>query len=291
MEKRKVFGGIRDKAGIFAKGVLVGGTMTIPGVSGGTMAILLGIYEPLLGALSHMRKEFRSSAVLLLVFGMGAASGILGFSGALLTCMERYPAVTACFFMGAVAGGIPSLLKKGERNLWALLGGGAGVLLLEQIPGDLLALKGSGPTGILLQIAAGFLVAAALILPGISVSQTLVLLGIYEPFFQALRTGRLLTVLPLAVGTVGGIFALAGLLEKALLRYPRYMYSMILGFVAASLGQLCRDGFLPYAGAMAREGSIDPAAPILWVGGFLGGFLMLQALEQYGIRKDCMQRA
>ena len=234
--------GFREKAGVFIKGLMIGGTMTVPGISGGTMAILLEIYEPLLQALGNLRKEFFGSMGFLMIFGCGAASGMIVFSGALLSLMERYPYVTAYFFMVMVAAGIPALLRQVSlkwQNFWAVLAGMGCVVFLDCLPGQLFALgQIHGPQGVLLQVAGGIIVAVALILPGISVSQMLVMLGIYEPILRALQSGRFLSVLPLAVGTILGTLFLAGVLEKALRKHPNEMYLLILGFVVSSLWKL-----------------------------------------------------
>lgn len=97
---------------VMLKGVCVGSTMMVPGVSGGSMAMLLGIYDRLIYSVNSIRSG--KSLLLLGTFSIGGFIGILLFSQPLLSLLERYPMLMLYFFMGAVGGGIPLMLKKAE---------------------------------------------------------------------------------------------------------------------------------------------------------------------------------
>lgn len=226
------------------KGFLVGGTMLVPGVSGGSMAILMGIYDRLIGAVASFGKAKKENFLFLLTFSAGAAAGMLLFARPLEKLLEAYPAPVACFFLGAAAGGVPVICRKGQLRfftpglaLWLFLGTAA-ALGLSCMPLRAGEAAEMGENGWLLLLAAGLAAAAALILPGISVSYFFLMLGLYELVLEAVAELRLSVLIPLGAGLFLGILAVAGLLETVMERYPRQTYGVILGFVLASLAEI-----------------------------------------------------
>ena len=99
---------------IFLKGLCVGGTMLVPGVSGGSMAMILGIYDKLITSVSSFFACKKRNALFLLLFALGGGAGMLLFANPLLYLLERYPLVLRWFFIGAVAGSTPMMLKKAQ---------------------------------------------------------------------------------------------------------------------------------------------------------------------------------
>ena len=99
---------------IFLKGLCVGGTMLVPGVSGGSMAMILGIYDKLITSVSSFFACKKRNALFLLLFALGGGAGMLLFANPLLYLLQRYPLVLRWFFIGAVAGSTPMMLKKAQ---------------------------------------------------------------------------------------------------------------------------------------------------------------------------------
>ena len=97
---------------VAAKGAVVGGTMLVPGVSGGTMCIILGVYDRLIHAVSTFFQSKRANFWLLFCFCLGAGAGIFLLSKPLLQLMELFPKPASFFFMGAVAGSVPMTFQK-----------------------------------------------------------------------------------------------------------------------------------------------------------------------------------
>ena len=177
------------------KGLIIGGTMLVPGVSGGSMAMILGIYDRLISSVSSFMKNKKGNLIFLMIFSMGGILGILVFASPLLQLIERYPMPMLYFFIGAVAGGVPLIVRQsGARRLtWRITGyiilGLIAVSALGLLPPDLFNAENSaGVTGFLLLLIAGFVTAAALVLPGISVSYLLLLLGLYDRTMNAIST-------------------------------------------------------------------------------------------------------
>lgn len=225
-----------------AKGLIVGGTMLVPGVSGGTMAMILGIYDRLVTSVSSFMKHKRASFLFLALFSLGGITGMLIFANPLLVLIEKYPMPTLYFFLGAVAGGIPVILRQAqiERFSWKVpFYTSLGVLLIllfSKLPmGTFQAEADSGVMKVLLLSAVGFVAAVGLVLPGISVSYLLLLMGQYDITMKAISDFDLLILIPLAIGLLIGIVLTTKALERAMKRYPQTTYLMIFGFVAGSI--------------------------------------------------------
>ena len=219
----------------FIKGLVIGATMTVPGVSGGSMAMVLGIYDRLLKHVSEITKYPKESLTFLLWFAAGAGSGAFLFSRGIL-CF---------FFLGAVAGGIPMILKSASvsrirgREMICILTGILTALLIALIPQGIFAPGTENtPMHLLFQLAGGFIIAVALVLPGISASQMLYMLGIYESTLKAISSLDIFALLPLAVGGIMGTYLTARILEQLIKKHREATFLMILGFMLASLPEL-----------------------------------------------------
>lgn len=226
------------------KGGLIGASMLLPGVSGGTAAIILGIYDDLLHAVSRFSESKKKHAVFLLEVGIGALIGIFLFARLLLEAVNAFPMPMMFLFLGAITGSIPALIKKTERkkfkvwDLFFLLIGTAIVFGLSRLPQFGINFHEMGGFGFFLLLLAGLLVAVALILPGISASYVLLVLGLYEITLSAIQECNLLFLAPLLIGVLVGVLLTARLLETAMKRFPKISYLMIAGFVAGSMAEV-----------------------------------------------------
>lgn len=238
-----------------ASGAWIGGTMTVPGVSGGSMAMILGVYDRLIGSVNGIfhKERRRESILFLLKFLLGAVAGLFLFSRLITFLLENEACAfpTRFFFLGAVVGGAPMIFRSaGVKRVSAAVFlypiiGIAAALLISLIPSGLFEIGGEGflsvLLGILIQLVGGLVIAVALVLPGISVSQMLLVLGIYEPLTEAVSSldfMALLSFIPLVIGTLAGIFLTTGILERAMGRHPMGTYLLIFGFILGSLPEL-----------------------------------------------------
>ncbi|MEI3364993.1 MAG: DUF368 domain-containing protein [Enterocloster sp.] len=230
----------------FIKGLVIGATMTVPGVSGGSMAMVLGIYDRLLKHVSEITKYPKESLTFLLWFAAGAGSGAFLFSrGISWLLTTRAEGILCFFFLGAVSGGIPMILKSASvsrirgRELICILTGILTALLIALIPQGIFAPGTENtPMHLLFQLAGGFIIAVALVLPGISASQMLYMLGIYESTLKAISSLDILALLPLAVGGIMGTYLTARILEQLIKKHREDTFLMILGFMLVSLRSL-----------------------------------------------------
>lgn len=244
------------------KGIFVGIANIIPGVSGGTMAVSLGIYDKLLSSISNLLKQFKKSVMLLLPILIGCGIGIVGFSYAIKYLLAKQPFITSMVFVGLILGGIPMLiinLKEGKArdkhnttavNILVFLIFLALALILPMLGGE--ESKGIElQTDVLSMIKlffVGVIASATMVVPGVSGSLVLMILGYYfgiigsiTDFIDALKAFDVVQMMhlcmilvPFGLGVLVGIFAIAKLIEWLFHNYCSATYSGILGLIVAS---------------------------------------------------------
>ena len=168
--------------------------MLVPGVSGGSMAMILGIYQELISAVSSFRKQKKSNFLLLTVFCISAVFGMLVIATPISNLIDIFPKPTMYFFIGAVTGGIPLIFREAKATAFSwkfpvyILLGGIIVSAISLFPVNMAGMQeGEEIQNFLFLFAAGAIAAVALILPGISVSYLLLLLGLYDKTMQAIN--------------------------------------------------------------------------------------------------------
>jgi putative membrane protein len=229
----------------FVKGFIIGASMLVPGASGGTMAIILGIYDELIHAVSTLRQNFKENAILLGTYIIAGCAGILLLSHPMLAALELWNKPMLFLFLGAILGGIPPLYRKVKISrikpvnlLVALVGALIGIST-TYLPEGLFQLStGFNLFNFTMLILAGVIIAIALILPGISASYVLLMLGMYHLTLIAIKQFDLFYLVPLAIGVIGGTFLTAGILEREMKRHPQFTYMLIIGFMLGSLVQV-----------------------------------------------------
>ncbi|MBU5476636.1 DUF368 domain-containing protein [Eubacterium sp. MSJ-21] len=244
------------------KGVFVGIANVIPGVSGGTMAVSFGIYDKLLNAISSLLKSFKKSFFTLLPIILGMAIGVVGFTYIIPWLLANFPFATSCAFTGLIIGGIPAILRS-LKDGWqseekkSLLVNILVFLILLAIAMAMVFLNGDSESGIALTASAGMIVkiffmgviaSATMVIPGVSGSLVLMILGYYfgvinsvKQFVEALRTlnlqgmlNQLYILIPFAIGCVLGIFFISKLISYLLKHFASATFSGILALVASS---------------------------------------------------------
>lgn len=244
------------------KGMFIGIANIIPGVSGGTMAISLGVYDDLIFSIANLTKDWKNSMRVLAPIIVGLAGGIVGFSYLIEILLSRYTLPTALAFIGLILGGIPILwfslkhaLKSANSSLslkhvvvfllaFALV---AGMALIKESEASLSSFELT-LSNVLLLFFVGIIASGTMIIPGVSGSLVLMILGYYynilntvTNFVDALRTGDFAGVLhgiglllPFGIGVLLGIFFISKLVGYLFKNQPIMTYSAILGLVLAS---------------------------------------------------------
>lgn len=239
------------------RGVIIGVANIIPGVSGGTMMVSMGIYDTLIHCITHLFKEFKKSVKTLLPYAIGMGVGILALASVISWGLEKYPLPTNALFIGLILGGLGPLLKKIERKkisipaviaflaMFALIIW-MGIQRKDSIQNaETLEMNG---LQMLLMVGIGMIASATMIIPGVSGSLVLMLLGYYRPVVNALTEVKnglvgmnfsalgqpLMMLIPFLAGVVLGIFGVARLIEWLMARWPTATYCGVLGLVVAS---------------------------------------------------------
>lgn len=227
----------------FLKGIAVGIATLVPGVSGGTMAIILGIYDSLIHAVGSFFKDWKKHTILLFEVGIGGLLGIVLFSRLMEFALDKYPYVMGFLFLGVIFGGLPVLYRKSVasekrdiKDYIYLILGFAIVLLMTSKPEFTNNIATSHDIlSMIFLFIGGIILAVALVLPGISGSFMLLALGIYDITINAINDRNILFLVPLGLGVAAGTLGTAKLIETVLKKYPGKTYMMILGFVLGSL--------------------------------------------------------
>ncbi|WP_160675808.1 DUF368 domain-containing protein [Clostridium sp. C8-1-8] len=225
------------------KGVFIGIATLVPGVSGGTMAIILGIYDDLIHAIGSFFTDWKKHSLFLFQVGLGGLLGIGLLSKLLESIIDRYPTMMQYLFIGIIIGGLPVLYnksnikaKKSKSDFLFLILGFAMVLLLGSDPNTVSTMaSGKETSNLLFLFIAGIVIAIALILPGISASFILLTLGLYEITLKAINTQNITFLLPIGLGILVGTLASTKVIEKFLDKHPSKAYMLIIGFVLGSL--------------------------------------------------------
>lgn len=229
-------------ASVMVKGFIVGSTMMVPGVSGGSMAMILGIYDRLISSLSSFFSDWKGNLLYLAAFSVPSVLGIVLCADPITSVIDRFPIVSMFFFFGLVFGSVPMLLRKADiasfrlKHAVALILGAAAVIAMSYMPhADTAAVSMMDARTFILQVITGIVVAIGFILPGISTSYLLLLLGTYDFIMEAIASLNVIALLPLAIGFVAGTAALTRVLEMCMQRLPGLTYMLITGFLLGSV--------------------------------------------------------
>ena len=238
------------------KGMIIGVANIMPGVSGSALAVSMGVYDQILGAISRVFTDTKRSVKTLLPYVIGAVSGVLGLSFAIEWLFEVWPLQTNLTFIGLILGGIPAVAKRavkkdGKRSSYLSL---FAAFVLAVLMGCMERTEGMDVilTMNLKQIAVlyilGIVGAFSMIVPGVSGTMIFMMLGYYRPllalingFVRAAAAGDLAgawicsqRLIPLGLGIMTGMFLCAKVLLWLFERYEAVTYSAILGLVLSS---------------------------------------------------------
>ena len=238
------------------RGVVIGLANIIPGVSGGTMMVSMGIYDTIIGCINSLFKDFKRCIKTLWPYALGMVLGILGLAKLITFLLGAYPLPTNMAFIGLILGGLPMILKKMKGEKKGVAGVIAFVLAFALVVGLKIIGGGNGADAtitlnigqMIILFIMGAIAAATMVIPGVSGSMMLMLLGYYNPIVgsvsglvDALLSGNMSAILsccgvliPFGIGVVVGIFAIAKLIEVLLRRFPGPTYCAIMGLVTAS---------------------------------------------------------
>ena len=216
------------------KGIVIALGFILPGISGGVLAAILGIYERMIRFLAHPFKQLKEDVLYFLPVAIGMLLGIGLFSYPIEYLLEHYQVYVLWSFAGAIIGTVPSLVKEANRDserdkidlIWfwtTFIVSGIALYGLNFVVGSLSA-------SFLNFILAGSLLALGILVPGLSPSNLLLILGLYAPMLTGFKSFDLFgTFLPIGIGAVLTLIAFSKFMDYAL-----RVYHFIIGIVLSS---------------------------------------------------------
>ena len=301
------------KTGLFARipflgdmlaGFFMGVAFIIPGFSGGSVAAILGIYEKLIGAIADLFKDFKRSFITLLPIFVGLVLGAVSLLYPLGWALEAFPLPTVSLFVGLALGGLGSITEK--------IGGKPTVknILALSIPLILVAALSFAPTGAdvnllnlnfsgyLLLFLIGVIGSTALVVPGISGSMILLILGYYNPIINIITEHFLkgkdflisfLVLMSVGLGIIVGFIAVSVIMKWLLTHCPRGTYFAIVGFIVGSVPTV----FISAAKDVGLTISTLPTSPWHWVAcllllaiGFVLALFVVKKAKKLGVKEE-----
>ena len=274
------------------RGVFIGIANIIPGVSGGTIALSMGVYEKIISAVNNVRKDFKNSVKTLLPYVIGAVIGIVVLSFVIEYSLKNYELPTLMAFVGLILGGLPPIVKRVENEKFKFTHLISFILFaLVIIVPTLIASNGEAVREVsfsfgfcILMFVLGVVGAASMVVPGVSGSMILMMLGYYSvilanitAFIKALTAFNIpgmLTccgiLIPFGIGVLVGIVITSKLIEKLLNKYPNATMWGIIALVVTS----------PFAILWGVELNIPVLMLLASVVTFVIGFIVARKLSK-----------
>lgn len=234
----------------FIKGFILGIANVIPGVSGGTMAVSMGLYELILSSIGNFFKDIKGNFIKLLPIILGILVAIVSTSKLVTYALTNYKAQTLCLFIGLIFGGVSLIMRKikgkgSKTNYLIFFVIFFFVISLNFLKTGLIEISfaNMGIIDYLLLLLIGFIASSAMVIPGISGSFILMVLGYYDKIIYTVSTitdfsklgSNLLILVPFGIGVIIGIVFMAKLITNLIKKYETKTYFAIMGFVLSSV--------------------------------------------------------
>ncbi len=239
------------------RGIFIGIANVIPGVSGGTIALSMGIYEKIIHAVNNLKTDFKGSVKTLLPYVLGAGIGIVVLAFVIEYMLTNFQIPTLFAFIGLILGGLPSIYARVKNEKFKVTHVISFILLAlviiiptmisDEIENSIVDIEFSF-VSIILMLALGVIAAISMVVPGVSGSMILMMLGYYETILHTANTciksvltlnfmgafETFGTLLPFGIGVLVGILVASKLIEKLLKTYPNATMWGIIALVVTS---------------------------------------------------------
>lgn len=228
----------------FIKGLFIGLGAILPGISSGVICMVVGLYESLLNSALNFFKDIKGNFKFLFPISSGAIIGIILFSKIILYCFNIIPCQTKSLFIGLLLGSIYILTKSNKKNYISNKSNTISFLICFLVGIGLIFLENTITTPIgyiqnnfspLFLILSGFLMSIGIIVPGVSSTIILMLLGIYNTYLSALSTINISILIPMIVGIGIGSFIFMKIIQILLNKYHSQTMFGIIGFSLGSV--------------------------------------------------------
>ncbi len=227
------------------KGILIGGGAILPGISSGVICIIFDLYEKILDSILHFFNDIKKNFKFLFPLVLGGLIGIFLFGNLLNFIFKKYPIQTNSLFMGFILGCIPALVKKIHKNnnfywkyipflLLALSIGVISVFLEKKAFNPFDISFGLNTSSYLYLCICGFCMSAGIIIPGVSSTVILILLGVYQIYLSAISTLSFSILIPIGIGVLFGCFIFMIITKFLLSNFYIPTFYTIIGFTVGS---------------------------------------------------------
>jgi len=225
----------------FMKGLAIGIGAIIPGASGGSLAVIFGIYEQITNALANIFKDFKKNLLFFLPIGFGGVVGILTFSRIMNYLFENHDIEVRYIFIGLMIGTFPSIFKQANKSgfrkkyIFNFIVALVITLVFTYIENQRTNIISSNVPGLVQLITYGGIIGFGTIIPGISASFILIYIGAYTMILEAISNVNLTILIPVGIGFILSIFSFAKLINLLFKKAYGYTYYTVLGFVVGSV--------------------------------------------------------
>ena len=226
------------------KGFIIGIGKIIPGVSGSVLAITLGVYDKSVEYINNFKHNKKESLKYLLPLGIGIIISIIIFSKIITILLDKYYQITMLFFIGLIIGGLPEIIKKVKKQDNIIVGTSFIIFFIISISNlnSNYILKGNILDIIILFIS-GLLEAIGTVVPGVSSSALLMILGTYNIILSSIGNITSISVIltnikiiiPFLLGVFLGIITLIKIIDYLLKKHENKLYSFVLGVLLSSI--------------------------------------------------------
>lgn len=265
----------------FVKGMVVGSGAILPGVSGGALAAIFGLYEPIINFLANMKKDFMKNVLYFLPVGLGGLFGIFVLATPIDYGLQHFPVHVLWGFIGAIVGTLPSLYreagKNGRERKHLMLTFVTALITFSFLIYANNNLNVHFPQNTWSWLMAGAIFASGLIIPGLSPSNFLIYFNLYQPLTEGIRTLDFSVIIPVGIGSVVVILLFSKLVKKIIDVAYTSFFHFILGVVIASTAIIA-----PAASLYSGFGFLDYFTVFLsFLLGLALGYWMGQLEERY----------
>lgn len=231
-----------------AKGIAIGAGAILPGISSGVLCVIFGVYEKLLDSILNFFKDIRKNIKFLLPIFIGIGIGVLSFSKLLNYLLFEFPIQTKSIFIGLILGSIPSLLKEANHKsnfkfhyiIYTLLAFGIGIgsVILE----NYISINSiSNNFNVLYLILSGFIMSVGIVVPGVSSTIILMLMGVYSAYLSSISSIYFPVLIPIGIGLIVGCILFMKLTKFLLNHFYAQTFYTIIGFTLGSIFVLFPD--------------------------------------------------
>ena len=219
------------------QGSLVGLGAVLPGISGGVLCVIFGIYKTIMEFLADPFRKLKTHLPKLLPFGIGAVIGFLGIAKLLAFLLEKYEAPSVCVFIGLICGMLPSLFREaGEqgRTKASYISMGIAMVAIFALLIALKVLSVDITPNFFWYLFCGFCLALSVIAPGMSFSTLLMPLGLYQPFVDGISSFDFGILIPAGIGALATVILFAKAVDSLFTHHHSIAFHAIIGVVIAA---------------------------------------------------------